>query len=240
VVQAKQLISIEFGIIFVMSTLHQPLGNIGRLRIEEIMKKIRWAVSKEVSFSESPKSYCVGTVDVVDSTNITAYLKDAKMCEYYGIFLNTMSEIAKEFGAVIVKNIGDSLLYYFPDTSDAKDSNSLYHVLECGIAMVESYSDINKIMLEHGLPPVNYRISSDYGKIYIARSSSSSRDDIFGPTVSICSKINRLAMTNGIVIGGDLYQIVRSFKEYVFHSLSGFSVGMRLDYPVYSLCKRLS
>lgn len=222
-----------------MSTLHQPLENIKFLRIENIMKRIRGSVNKEISFFESSGSYCVGTVDVVNSTKITAYLKDTKMCEYYGIFLNSMSEVAKEFGAVIIKNIGDSLLYYFPGTCDAKDTDSLQSALECSIAMVESYSGINKIMQENSLPSVNYRISSDYGKIYIARSSSSASRDIFGPTVSICSKINRLAMTNGIVIGGDLYQITRSFKQYEFHQLSGFSVGMRLDYPVYSLQRRV-
>jgi class 3 adenylate cyclase len=223
-----------------MSTLHQPLGSIGRKRIEAIVERIKSSVNREISFSKPPNCYCVGTVDVVDSTNITAYLKDSKMCEYYEIFLNSMSEIAKEFDAIVIKNIGDSLLYYFPDTCDAKDPDSLRNVLECSITMLESYNEINKIMYEHGLPPVNYRISSDYGRICVARSTSSTSEDVFGPTVSICSKINRLAMTNGIAIGGDLFQIARSFKEYEFHSLYGYSVGMKLDYPVYSLFRRIS
>lgn len=210
------------------------------MQLEDILNRIRGAVSGEISFSDLQRSYCVGMVDVVNSTKITAHLKDSLMCQYYSIFLNSMSEIAKEFGAKIVKNVGDSLLYYFPKTCDAEDINSLQTVLECCVAMMESHSDINHLMAEHGLPSVHYRISSDYGRICIAKSSSSVSDDIFGPTVSICSKINRLAMPNETVIGGDLYQVARQFAEYRFSSLLGFSIGSRLDYPVYSLSRRMT
>lgn len=223
-----------------MSTLYKPLENgIGCMRMGNIIKKIN-SITSEISFSDSQKSYCVGVVDIVDSTSITASLSHDKMCEYYGIFLNSMSKIAKEFGAVIVKNIGDSLLYYFPTTCDAEDPHSLHNVLECSISMIESNHDVNKLMYEYDLPPVSYRVSSDYGKIAIARSQNSVCDDIFGPTVSICSKINEIAAPNSIVVGGDLYQVTRSFRDYKFHSLYGLSVGMRLDYPVYSLSRKRS
>jgi len=221
-----------------MSTLNVPLDKIVQFRIENVVKRIRAALHGEISFGTTQKSYCMGIVDMVNSTKITAHLENYKMCEYYRIYLNAMAEIAKEFGAVVVKNIGDSILYYFPDTCDAEDKVSVQNSLECSLAMVESYEEINMLMAECGLPPVSYRVSSDYGKLTIAKSSVSTCEDIFGPTVNTCAKINGIAMPNSTIIGGDLYQIAKQFKGYEFHSLVGFSVGVRLDYPVYSLYRR--
>ncbi len=188
--------------------------------------------------ADCKKVYCVGIVDMVNSTKITAYLEHGKMCEYYRIYLNCMTEIVKEFGAVITKNIGDSLLYYFPDTCDAENNTSLKVALECSLAMMSSRADINKLMDEYGLPPVSYRISSDYGRLSIAKSLRSTCEDIFGPTVNMCAKINNVAMSNSAIVGGDLYQIAKQIKGYGFHPLIRFSVGMRLDYPIYSIYRQ--
>ena len=43
---------------------------------------------------------------------------------------------------------------------------------------------------EEKLPLVDYRISADYGRVEIAKSSSSMSEDLFGTTINICSKIN--------------------------------------------------
>lgn len=222
-----------------MSTLNIPFDDkMASFRIENVIKKIKDAVHGEISFCSLQKSYCMGIVDMVNSTKITAYLEHGKMCEYYRIYLNSMTEIAKEFGAVITKNVGDSLLYYFPDTCDAEDECSVRVALDCSLAMINSSDDINKLLDEYGLPPVSYRISSDYGRLSIAKSLSSTCEDIFGPTVNMCAKINCVAMPNTAIVGGDLYQIARQFKDYEFHSLVGFSIGVRLDYPVYSFCRQ--
>ncbi len=213
-------------------------NRIGCFRVEEVIKKIKDAVHGEISFCGIQKSYCMGIVDMVSSTTITSYLEHNKMCNYYRIYLNSMTEIAKEFGAVITKNIGDSLLYYFPDTCDAEDTYSIKVALECSLTMVESREPINKILEEYRLPQVSYRVSSDYGRLSIAKSFSSTCEDIFGPTVNICSKINSMAMPNTSIVGGDLYQIAKQFKDYGFHSLVGFSSGTRLDYPVYILSRK--
>lgn len=221
-----------------MSALNISIENkIGCFRIEDIVKKIKEAAHDDISFYGLQNGYCMGIVDMVNSTRITAYLEHNKMCEYYRIYLNSMTAIAKEFGAIIIKNIGDSMLYYFPDTCDAEDKSSLKIALECSLAMVESSGEINKLMTECGLPHVSYRVSSDYGRLTIAKSSISTCEDIFGPTVNTCAKINGMAMPNTSVVGGDLYQIAKQFKGYDFHSLVGFSVGVRLDYPVYFLCR---
>lgn len=191
--------------------------------------------SKRISFSGLCKSCCVGIVDAVDSTKITATLSNKKMCEYYRIFLNWMAVIAQEFDAVIVKNIGDSLLYYFPKTEDDVNQDAIRKTLECSMTMIESHHMINRFMLKLGLPPIDYRVSADYGELTIAESYNSVDNDIFGTTVNVCAKINTLALPNHVVIGGDLYRISRSLKEYIFDERCGYSLGLKLDYPVYSL-----
>ncbi len=185
-----------------------------------------------VSFSGTHQNYCVGIVDMADSTKESAHLSKEKMTQYYGLFLNGMAMIAKDHGAKVVKSLGDSLLYYFPKTADYKPEHFVCP-LRCAISMIECGDIINDKMKEHGLPSVKYRISMDFGTVMMANSVASSNDDIFGSTVNVCSKINRIAIPNGIVIGSDMFQIVKNFDEFAFVAETGLSVGMAIQYPVY-------
>ena len=153
-----------------------------------------------ISFSKEHKSYCVGIIDIVNSTKIIANLANSKICEYYSIFLNIMSIIAKKFDAKIIKNIGDSLLFYFPKTLNASKFD-LINSISCAYAMIDCNNIINKKLNKEGLPKLDYRISLDYGTLLLAKSSISTNEDIFGSTVNFCVKINRLANQNEMVIG---------------------------------------
>ena len=188
-----------------------------------------------ISFSGSFEDYFVSIVDIVDSTKITSFLSQRQACKYYAIFLNAMAAIVQGFGGKIVKNVGDSLLYYFPKKIGFSEKLLSKRSLECGIAMLDAGKRINELMREEHLPPVNYRISGDYGTVMIARENHSVRDDLFGPPVNLCSKINRHATPNSMVIGGDMYQIAKSFDEYRFKQCSDYSTGLKFSYPIYSL-----
>lgn len=188
-----------------------------------------------ISFSEVYKSYCVGIVDIVNSTRITARLNESKIRKYYGIFLNTMALIVKEYDGIVIKNIGDSLLFYFPKTSDSSDKPAFEKSLECGLKMIDMHNILNDRMSREQLPNLDYRISSDHGMITIAKSVNSFSEDIFGQTVNICAKINNPAKSNSMVIGGDLYQLVKSFEKYRFDSIFEYNNGLKLHYPVYSV-----
>ena len=86
--------------------------------------------------------------------------------------------------------------------------------------MVDSHKEINEKMKKAKMPKLDYRISIAYGSVRIAKVFTSSVEDIFGSTVNKCSKINRLAKPNGIVIGNSLYQIIKSLDEqYGFETL---------------------
>src|SRR5215208_7046256 len=181
---------------------------------------------------------CIGFVDMVDSTKVTAEISDRqKIRQYYSIFINTMAILVKNYGAKIVKNAGDALIFYFPDSSDPANEAAFRDILECFTTMILARDVINtKLHSEENLPSVSYRISADYGRVEVATSTSSKGEDLFGSTMNICAKINSMAEANGIVLGGDLYRIIKSFSlfdKYQFTELQGYSIGFSHKYPVY-------
>lgn len=188
-----------------------------------------------ITFSGKYLECCVGIVDMVNSTKISSLLYNSKLTKYYSIFLNSMSNIVKRFDGTIIKNVGDSILYYFPQTSDQKNKEALIKCLECNFSMVEVHDIINDKLFQEKLPSLDYRVSVDFGTMIMATTQNSLCEDIFGPTVNMCSKINHLAIPNTIVIGGDLYQLVRHLNHYKFDEVKGFSLGTSLVYPTYSL-----
>jgi two-component system response regulator ChvI len=199
--------------------------------------------TEEIYFADQSNDYyCVCFVDMVDSTQITAKIADGnKIKKYYEIFLNAMAALAKNFGAKVIKNIGDALLFYFPDTSDTENMTAFKEVLECCTAIIAAHEFINIRLEAEALPSVNYRISADYGRIEVATTITSGAEDLFGPTVNMCAKINSQAEPNGIVIGGDLHEIMKrfSFKEYSFEQIGKkHPIGVRYSYPVYSVVRK--
>src|ERR671918_606354 len=204
--------------------------------------------SEEISFLDRSLNCCIGFVDMVNSTsNIAEIVSDRRIIgKYYSIFINTMAVLAKNYGAKIVKSAGDALIFYFPDSSDPTNEAAFKDILECFTTMILARDIINaKLHSEGGnLPSVSYRISADYGRVEVATSTSSKgREDLFGSTMNICAKINSMAEPNGIVIGGDLYQIIKSFsfidKYYQFKELrGGYSIGFTHRYPIYRVLSK--
>ena len=202
---------------------------------ESFTIRLKNALDNEISFNGGYKNYCICIVDIVNSSKITAPLSKEKVCKYYSVFLNSMAMIAKEFGGKVVKNVGDSLLYYFPQTSDDSNKHSFVDPLECSMAMIEAHDIINQKMREEGLPSVNYRISADYGSVVTAKTVTSANEDVFGATVNMCAKINRSAIPNSMVIGGDLFEIVKSFDGYQFEPAAVHQSGFKFQYTIYSV-----
>ena len=196
----------------------------------------------EISFIRA-QNCCVCFVDIVDSTRITSSINNPeKVRKYYEIFLNTMAAIARNFGAKIIKNVGDCLILCYPRTSDTSNKSAFNEVLECCITMIEARNTINQKLHEEGLPSLSYRISADYGRVEVARSATSQSDDLFGPVMNMCSKINSKALPNGIAIGHGLYKVIETFswfsslEENCYHFEELVTLEHEFNkYPLYSL-----
>ncbi len=191
-----------------------------------------------VVFSGHTENYCIGMVDMVNSTKMAATLGGSKMSFYYQIFLNSMSRILSRFGGFVIKNIGDSLLYYFPESSKTNRKFGLMSCLECSLTMAEQRSAICKVLNQNNLPDVDYRISADYGSVFLMKTNNPDSFDMLGPPVNMCTKINPVAKANSVVIGGDLYTVVKHFDDYVFSEIKGFSLGFKHLYPIYTLHRK--
>ena len=152
-----------------------------------------------------------------------------------------MAAIARDFNSIIIKNTGDNLIYYFPETSDSANMSAFKPVLECGLTMIAVHPIVNTKLNGEGLPSLDYRISADYGRADVAQSLTATSEDLFGPTVNICAKINSIAKPNSMVIGDDLYKIVKRIfhKNYYFSKVGVYSIDdLSIHYPVYSISNK--
>ncbi|MGA8081073.1 MAG: hypothetical protein WB988_04360 [Candidatus Nitrosopolaris sp.] len=110
---------------------------------------------REILFSGLGEDYCIGFIDMMNSTKIASGLAGTEISRYYSIFLNAMATIVNNFGAKIIKNAGDALIYYFPKTSDIHNKVAFKDVLECGITMMAAHRSINSKMQSERLPSIN-------------------------------------------------------------------------------------
>ncbi len=193
--------------------------------------EIRNDENNMITFDEVSQNYCIGVVDVVNSTKTIARLSQEQACTFYSVFLNTVGYVIKNNGGKVVKNMGDGILFYFPKSTVLDNDIPL----KCGKKILEATEMINSILKKRKIPAIRYRVSLDYGPIMIAKYSTSSCRDIFGPTVNLCAKINHLAKPDQLVIGGDLHQIVKKSKYYKFNEVSVFPSALKQDYSVYSV-----
>ena len=198
----------------------------------------------EVSFTNNSENYCVTVVDIVGSTSIVSAISSSeKTRKFYSIFINAMANILRKYDARVIKTVGDGIISFFPKTKDSTNMSAFKDVLECCFSQIAESPNINRMLQEEKLPSIGFRISADYGRVEIAKSGSLDIDDLFGSTVNFCSKINLRASWNGIVIGSDLYRIIRSIpqleKSFRVEELAGYYSGVgKYSYPIYSLSKR--
>ncbi|HLN33988.1 MAG TPA: response regulator [Nitrososphaeraceae archaeon] len=185
---------------------------------------------KGIRFSGDSIKSCICFIDVIDSTKNTLKFSDLKDTrKYYSTFINSINEIVKKYNAKIIKNIGDSLLFYFPDTADTMKISRFVKALECGLEILENRQNVNDKVAAENFPPFNYRISMDYGVVEIALSGEYNQLDIFGSAVNLCAKINILSNPNELVIGDNLYRILKAYspiveKHYLFNFSKDFTV----------------
>ncbi len=181
-----------------------------------------------------PTYFCVGIVDIVDSTKTVARLPANKSSRYYEIFLNNMAKVVRQYNGQVLKTMGDSLLFYFPDTSFSERKFGFLSSLECGLSLMDQHEKLQKLLSDEMLPQIDFRISFDYGNVTMMRNTDWAID-LVGPTINTCAKINGLCPVNGMIIGSDLYEKTRSFREYKFKNIGSYSADLKHQYPVFTM-----
>lgn len=199
--------------------------------------------SSDIPFESNSENFCVSLIDIVGSTRIVSTIDSSKnIRNFYGIFLNSVANILKKYHAKIIKTVGDGIISYFPETKDTSDLSAFKNVVNCSFAQIEGRSSINTTLLENDLPTISYRVSIDYGKVERTQIKGFDKEDLFGSTVNFCSKINLFAPPNSIVIGNDLWQIMKSLKviraPYKLEEMNSYYCGAgKFSYPLYLLSR---
>jgi len=98
-------------------------------------------VNNMITFDEVSQNYCVGIVDVVNSTRTIARLSKEQSCTFYSVFLNTVGYVIENNGGKVVKNMGDGILFYFPKLTDSDNGIPI----QCGKKILESTEMINRV-----------------------------------------------------------------------------------------------
>ena len=196
---------------------------------EEVIKQQEGILLK---FSQHTQNDCVGVIDIKDSTKISDGLSDDDVTKMYEIFLNFMAEIVRKHNGEVVKNIGDALMFRFPNV-DPNDAAVMKNVLECCLSMIDSHDELGKQLKAENMPELDYKISSTYGSVKVAKSTTSNMSDIFGPTVNRCFKINSLCPRNSVVVGINLYEILQDFSEYEFTQFCSIEMKQKYGYSIF-------
>jgi len=201
---------------------------------EEVIKQQEDILLK---FSQHTQNDCVGVIDMKDSTKISAKLSDDDVTKLYEIFLNFMAKIVQKYDGEVVKNIGDALMFRFPNT-DLSDDKIMKNILECCLNMIESHTVLKKQLEEEKMPELNYKISISYGSVKVAQSTTSTTSDIFGPTVNRCFKINSLCPENSLIIDNNLYNTFKTFVEYDISQLSENEINKKYGYKIFQVRRK--
>ena len=200
--------------------------------------------SKGIRFSGDAIKSCVGFIDLVDSTKNTITMDNLEAIrKYYSTFINSVSEIIKNYNGRVIKNIGDCLLFYFPKTTDVNHVGVFIEAIECGFKILEERHSINQELSKQQLPPFNYRISIDYGVLDLALVGDFSQIDLFGTTINLCSKINTSSsIPNEIIIGDNFYRILKSFSgmlnNYDFINHINYQITENNGYSLYKIKRK--
>ena len=190
-----------------------------------------------LKFSQHEQNDCVGVIDITDSTRISSRLSDDDVSKMYGIFLNFMAKIVRKHNGEVVKNIGDALMFRF---ANVKPNNvkMVKNILECCLDMIESHDELKKELNAENIDELDYKISATYGSVKVAKSTTSKISDIFGPTVNRCFKINSLCPKNSIVVGINLYEILKDFDEYEFTQFCSIEMKEKYGYSIFEVKRK--
>ena len=190
-----------------------------------------------LKFSQHVQNDCVGVIDMTDSTRISSKLSDEDITKLYEIFLNFMARIVLKHNGEVIKNIGDALMFRF-ENADTSDPKVLKNILECCLAMLEAHNKLKEELNAAGMPELDYKISLTYGSVKVAQSTTSNISDIFGPTVNRCFKINSLCPKNSIVVGENMYKIVKDLPEYEFTELCVIELKQKYGYNIFEVRRK--
>ncbi|MBP6858276.1 MAG: adenylate/guanylate cyclase domain-containing protein [Candidatus Pacebacteria bacterium] len=188
--------------------------------------------SDHIVFSDLHVHYAICFIDMIGSTTIVSKLSGREADSLYMTFLNILAGIIEANEGKVVKTFGDGIFYYFPKT-DFGSLGDFENVIATNFKIVRAHDQISAALKELGLPEVDYRVSASFGPVSIVENEQYDVEDLFGSTVNTCSKMNRLAQANSMIIGSALHDKLAESKKFIFAEAEMFQVSDQLSYMTY-------
>jgi len=154
-------------------------------------------------------------VDVVGSTKLSTQLSASELSSLIRVFSQEMSIIISRHGGFVLKYAGDAVIAYFPSSDEL--GNAAENAVRCGNVMnmiVEQ--SLNFAFQDFALPPIQVRVSIDFGTNEIVFLGP--EPDLIGHTITIASKMIRLAKPGHTVIGENAYKLLTESCTSIFSS----------------------
>jgi adenylate cyclase len=124
-----------------------------------------------------------------------------------------MSIIISRHGGFVLKYAGDAVIAYFPSSDEL--GNASENAVRCGNVMdMIIEQSLNFAFRDFALPPIQVRVSIDFGTNEIVFLGP--EPDLIGHTITIASKMIRLAKPGHIVIGENAYKLLTKSCTSIF------------------------
>ena len=147
-------------------------------------------------------------VDIDGSTKMSMTISPEKFATILHIFSQEMSLLIAEFGAYVLKYVGDAVIALFPAEYDS--GHAAKNAVDCANDMQEIIKQcINPELISHGLPEIKVKMSVDSGDVQVVlygKSIERSHIDIVGASISMAAKMIPLAKTWHTVIGQSVHE----------------------------------
>jgi class 3 adenylate cyclase len=210
-------------------------------------KKSMWILK---SLTGKTVNMNVINIDIVDSSERVKSLSSQDVEHYYKTFIEKSAEIIQQFGGYVLKNVGDCVIGFFPTGNYINENHD--SVVTCGLNAIDMVKNMNADFQEIGLPPINCRVSADFGEAKVVQLQSQcdySALDLFGNALNKPTNILHHAKPDQMVVGGDLFaNFMSDFREGIkkklirihsdnfgfdFKLIHRFDIRGHQNYPVF-------
>ncbi len=129
--------------------------------------------------------------DIRDFTTMSETMSPKEIFEFINIYLGQMEPIITENNGIIDKYIGDAIMALFPDCAD--------NALQGGIAMLNTLSQYNELLVRADLQPMKIGIGLNSGPAMLGTIGGQNRMDgtVISDTVNVASRVEGLTKIYG-------------------------------------------
>lgn len=197
---------------------HQMEGLLSRVVADDVAKKMLSDLNKPIIGSEQVDA-TVLFVDIVGFTSLTENSGPeatvSLLEEYFGYF----NQCARLYHGSVNKFLGDCAMIIFGVPRPLEDHR--YNAIACAVAIQQLMFERNRRRTLEGLSEVNVRIGINSGNMMAGNIGVHNRMEytVIGDPVNIASRLCDIAEPNGILIGKDTYENIKTAGKIVVEAV---------------------